>query len=160
MIIILLLLLFTLFMWYGGLIQDTKPSNYPETQELIEDYKKYVGRNAKVNGEVVHKNHTKTGHDDDTKILKIKDMEKDVSIGDRLSVYGTVRNHRNVKEVNTIVVPYIYYIYMYAVYLIGVSWISIRTSTYWRWNRKRSCFEQRDKTIYLKQLFIGSEDDG
>lgn len=161
-IIIFILLLFPLFVYHGSLEPNPEKRIYSGEEELIENYQRYVGRNTKVTGEVVNTTPVKIEieYGDKTKVLKVKKIDHEVSEGDRISVYGIVRKERTISAINTIVVPPIFYTYMYAVSLIGVSWIVIRIASQWRWNGTESYFEQREESLSLKQLFTGGNKDG
>ena len=162
MIVILLLLIFTLFIFYGGFEPDPKQGNYPGTEELIEDYDQYIGEKTDVTGRIVNTGpiRIEIEHGEKEKTLTITDIKEEVEKGDRLSVFGTVRQDNTIEAQNSFSVPFINYAYMYGISLVGATWIFVRIVKQWRWNGEEWWFERRDETLSLKQILKRGEGDG
>lgn len=161
-ILILVLILFTLFVWHGSLEPDPEKGDYPRAEHLIKDYDRYVGDRAEIGGEVIDEDpiRIEIEHGDEKKILKITGTDKQVNRGNRLSVYGTVKEDNTIEAANTVVTPFFNYIYMYVISLVGASWISLRIVKQWRWNGERSCLERREEPLQLKRVLTGGDGDG
>lgn len=161
-IIVLVLILFTLFVWYGNLKSDPEQGNYPGAEELIDDYDKYLGEKVEVTGKVVDEDpiRIEIEHGKQKKELTIIGTDKLVDNGDRLSVYGTVKKDDTIDAENTVVFPFLNYIYMYVISLVGAAWILIRIIKQWKWNSEELRFERRDEPLPLKQILMGGYSDG
>ena len=161
-IIVLVLILFTLFVWYGNLESDPEQGNYPGAEELVKDYDKYVGEKVEVTGKVVDEDpiRIEIEYGEQKKGLTIIGTDKQVDKGDRFSVYGTVKENGTIDAENTVVFPFLNYIYMYLISIVGATWILIRIIKQWRWNSKELQFERRDEPLPLKQILTGGDSDG
>ncbi len=159
---ILIILLFSLFIWYGGIKPDPDKGNYPGSEQLIEDYDRYVGKKAEITGEVIDKDPIKIEieHGNKKAGLTITGTNEDVEKGDRLTVFGTVKQNHTIESENSFSVPFLNYIYMYGISGIAAVWILIRIIKQWKWSKERSRLEKREEPIPLKQIFKGGEDDG
>ncbi|MFW6375639.1 MAG: hypothetical protein ACOCZJ_00585 [Thermoplasmatota archaeon] len=159
---VLILLLFSLFIWYGNLKPEPEKGNYPGSEELIKDYDQYIGKKADITGEVVDTDpiEIEIEYGDKEKTLKVTEVNDQVEKGDRLSVFGTVKEDNVIEAENSFSVPFLNYVYMYGISLVGASWIFIRIVKQWRWNSEELWFERRDEPVSLKQVIHGGDDDG
>lgn len=132
----IVILLFTLFVRYGGSKLDPKQGNYPGTEELIEDYDQYIGEKADVTRGIVNTDPIKIEieYRDEKETLTVTEIDKQVNKGDRLSVFGTVKEDNTIYAQDSFSVPFINYAYMYGISLVGATWILIRIVEQWRWN--------------------------
>ncbi|MFW6196139.1 MAG: hypothetical protein ACOC5D_02265 [Thermoplasmatota archaeon] len=161
-IVVLLLILLTLFIWYGSLEPEPEKGNYLGSEELIKNYDNHIGEKADVTGEVVNTDpiEIKIEYGRQEKTLRVTGADEDVEKGDRLSVFGTVKQDYTIEAENSFSVPFLNYVYMYAISLVGASWIFIRIVKQWRWNSEENWFERRDEPMSLKQVIHGGKDDG
>ena len=159
---VLILLLFSLFIWYGSLKPDPEKGNYPGSEQLIKDYNSYIGKKAHITGEVVNTDPIKIEieYGDKEKTLKVTEVSDQVEKGDRLSVFGTVKQDNTIEVENSFSVPFLNYVYMYVISIVGAFWIFIRIVKQWRWNSEEWWFERRDEQLSLKQVIHGGKDDG
>ncbi len=161
-IIVLVAILIGFFVWHGTIQPDPEKGNYPGSEELIEEYDKHVGEKVEVGGKVVKTDPLtiETEHGDKSIELKITGTNVSVKEGDRLSVYGTLKEDGTIKAEEVVKTPYLNYVYMYLVSLVGAIWISIRLVKQWRWNSEELWFDKREETLELKQVLTGGGEDG
>ncbi|MBS3817568.1 MAG: hypothetical protein KGY76_08415 [Candidatus Thermoplasmatota archaeon] len=150
----LLIILTGLFIWYGSLSPDPDNGNYPHQEHLIEDYDGYVGEEVELTGDVIETGPVKieAEHGDETIVLTITDVEKDVEKGDRLSVYGVVKEDKTIKADNTVVHPPINYAYMYLISSVAAVWVFTRIVRQWRWDSQKAALKVREEPLEFKDL--------
>ena len=159
-ILILALILFSLFVWYGAIQPDPEQGSFPNEKQLVQNYDDHINKKAEISGKVVDTDPLTIETSDYDLQLVIRGTNEIVNKGDRLSVFGTVEEGRTIRAENVVVHPYLNYIYLYLISVVSAAWIFIRIVKQWRWNSKESKLEQREEPLRLKQFFKGSDNSG
>ncbi len=157
-IVFLIIILVSMFIWFGSLGPEPSNGAYPGKEELFEDYDDHVGEKVEVTGDVV---------DTDPLTIKIERLDEEMKLqvtgtdiqsegGDKLQVFGVLHEDHSIRAENAVRLPLGNYIYMYAVSIVAAIWISIRIITRWRWDGKEHRIEERDEPLSIRQLLGGS----
>lgn len=158
-IMILILILVSMFIYYGSLEPEPSKGNYPGTEQLFEDYDTHVGQTVEVTGDVVKTDPItiEIEHLDEEMELEVTNTNIEADKGDKLQVYGTLRDNRSIQAENVVKIPLINYVYMYAISAVAATWISYRIVTRWRWNGEEFRVEKREKKIPLRDILGGRD---
>ncbi|MFW6065060.1 MAG: hypothetical protein ACOC8Y_05745 [Candidatus Natronoplasma sp.] len=164
-VIALLIILSSLFIWFGSLSPAPEKGRFPGNDELVEDYDRYIDKEVEIGGEVIETDPTtiEIESGDRTLQLKIVDLENEVDQGDRLSVFGTVEEDKTVRVQNSIIRPSWQYRYMYGISLVGAVWAGLRLIGGWRFDKEKFAFEPRSDPLTVKEtlsLLIRGDDSG
>ena len=159
-IVVLILILFSLFIWYGSIQPDPEQGSFPNEKQLVQNYDDYISEKAEVSGKVVDTDPLTIETSDYDLQLVIKGENKPVNKGDRLSVFGTVEEGRTIQAENVVVHPFFSYIYLYLISVVSAAWIFTRIVKQWRWNSEESKLEQREEIIQLTQVFKRGDNGG
>ncbi len=149
-ILILLILLFTSFVYYGSQSPRPEYGNYPGEEHLIKDYQSYINEKVNVGGRVVETEpltiEVKYGRD--TMELTILNATVSPEEGDRLSVYGVMKEGGSLEAINSVNRPKLNFYYMYVVSVLAAIWVAYRIFDQFKWE---------DRAASPKR---GGEDDG
>lgn len=164
-IITILVLLLSLFTWYGSLSPAPEKGRFPGNDELVEDYEEYIGKEVEVGGEVIETDPVtiEVESGDSTIELEIQDLQEEPSKGDRLTVYGTAKENKTVYAQNEIIRPAWRYVYMYGISLIGAVWIGLRLVGQWKFDKGNFSFKVRDEPRTVRETLShlkGGKKDG
>ncbi|MEF8834748.1 MAG: hypothetical protein V5A76_01190 [Candidatus Thermoplasmatota archaeon] len=164
-VMLLVLLLFSLFIWYGSLSPAPEKGRFPGNDEVVEDYDGYIGKEVEITGKVIETDPVRIEVEsgDNTIELKIEDLQEKPDKGDKLSVFGTAEENRTIHAQNAIIRPFWRYVYMYGISLIGAGWIGLRLIGQWRFDKESLAFEAREKPRTVRETLsslIGGEKDG
>lgn len=162
---ILLVILLSLFIWYGSLSPAPEKDRFPGNDELVEDYDKYKGEKVEVGGEVIKTDpmmiEVESG--DRTIELEITDLQERPDKGDRLTVFGTAGENNTVYSENALIRPSWRFVYMYGISIIAAVWIGLRLVGHWRFYRENLSFESRERPLTILETLShirGSDRDG
>lgn len=164
-VVLLLILLFALFVWHGSLPPNPEKGRYIGQKELLEEYENHVGKKVQISGDVI---------DTDPLVIRIRwareTMEliitgtnKEIALGDRLSVFGRVEENHEIKADNVVVRAFWRPLYLYGISSLAAVWVTIRTVKEWRFNRKNWEFEPREEPLDFTEILVrwkGSDDIG
>ncbi len=159
MIVILLLTsLCILFIYHGSLDPAPEMGAYPNEEDLIDDYERYIGEEAEVGGKVISTDPIiiELEHGDRTIDLELTGFDDDVEEGDHLSVYGIVRQDLTFEVKNGVVRPFFNIVYMYVISFAAAMWLAFRILSQWRWNGDH--LEPREKPMSI--LLPRGDEDG
>ncbi len=133
---ILLILLFTSFIYYGSQPPRPDAGSYPSEEHIIEDYQRYIDERVNVGGRVIETEPLtiEAKYGKETVELTIKNATVDPNIGDRLSVYGVLKEDHSVEAINSINRPKLNYHYMYAISMVAAVWLAYRIYKQFEWD--------------------------
>ncbi len=153
-IIILILILFSLFIWHGTLSPAPEKGRYPGTDDVVDDYNRYVGEYVEIDGEVIETDPVmiKLESGDRTIELEVADLREEPDEGDRLSVFGTVGENRTIYVSNAMIRPLWRYVYLYGISLLGAVWVGMRIIGQWRFDKKILAFKPREEPFTAKEV--------
>jgi hypothetical protein len=142
-IALLLVVLFGLFVWMG----TTEPyPDYPDTEDLAEDYEAHVGEYAEADGTVVatdpvviEDDHPSNG----TVEFVVRDVDESVEPGQEFEVFGVVEPDHTIRAEETVVRDQWEFTYMYAVSILAAVWVFTRFVRQWRFDRDAYGFVPR-----------------
>lgn len=156
-IVILFILLFSLFIWYGSLSPAPEKGRFPGSDELIEDYDSYIGEKVEVSGRVIETNPViiEVESGDRTIELEVAGLQEQPDKGDRLTVFGTAEQNKTIQAENSIIRPIWRYVYMYGISVAAAGWIGLRILGQWKFDKKTLAFEPREETLSLKETLSG-----
>lgn len=163
LVVILTLLILTFFFtWYGSLEPDPEKSSYPSQEHLIEDYDAYIGEEVKVGGKVIDTDPVKieAEHGDESIELNITGVEESVEKGDRLTVYGVLKEDKTIAAENAVRHPFLNWNYMYIVSGAAAVWVLIRIVKQWRWDPETASLKVREEPLSLKDMISGKNEQG
>lgn len=147
LVVVLLGVLAGQFVWFGSDPPPAPARNLFGTN-LDENYDSYVDERGVVDGTVVSTAPVVIAIDrDDTDVrLTISGLDRQVSTGDRLRVYGVLRPDHEMDAIDTVVVPAWGLPYTYAVSAVSGLWVLSRTVRDWRFDVARLTLERREPT--------------
>jgi len=133
-IAILLALLAVLFVWAGTIDPDPADNNYPDTEDIHETSDRYVGEPVSVGGTVVDTDPLTIENDPikgEPIRFVIENADPDVTVGDTLSVFGTLQPNNHVDATTTVSRKPWEAQYMYVVSFLGGLWVLARLCNHW-----------------------------
>lgn len=147
LVVLLLGVLAGQFVWFGSDPPPAPARNLFGTN-LDENYDSYVGERGVVDGTVVSSDPVVIAIDrDDTNVrLAISGLDRRVSTGDQLRVYGVLRPDNEFDAIDTVVVPGWGLPYAYAVSTVSGLWVVSRVVRGWRLDPGRLALERREHT--------------
>ncbi len=164
-VLMVILVLFTFFIWYGSMSPAPTEGRYPGGEELIGNYEVQLGKKVEVSEKVVETEPLviEVKHGEKNKEIQITGVKKDIELKDRISVFGEVKEDNTIDAEKVVVYPYWNYIYMYLISIVGVSWLGIRFFSQWTFDRDNYRFKAREEPLSIKQVLsqsLGGGDDG
>ncbi len=145
-VIILIVILISLFVWYGSLQPDPDVHRYPGDEHLIKNRHEYVGDEVEVGGKVVSTSPLmiEIEYGDESRELYITGVDEELNKNDRVTVFGTLEDENTIAASEIIAKPYINYVYMYAVSVVAATWILFRIRGQFRWDKENWIFIKRE----------------
>ncbi|WP_092734206.1 hypothetical protein [Halopenitus persicus] len=145
-ILVLLALLCGLLVWAGTVKPDPTENRYPETDDLLTDYDRYVGQCTQIGGTVVSTDPViiELSNEIDTRHITVRGVHRDVTADESLVVFGRVRPNSVIDAGGVITREPWEQWYMYAVSVIGGLWVLGRLLNRWQFNRRTWTVEPRE----------------
>ncbi len=142
-ILVSILVLLSLFVWYGSLGPDPDVNRYPGDEELVHDPGRYVGHEVAVGGKVVSVSPLvmEVEYGGDTREIQVTGVDDEPKVGDRLTVFGILVDEHTIDSSKHVVQPLANIVYMYAVSFAAVGWVVYRIYKEFSWDRKNKIFE-------------------
>lgn len=158
-IVSLIVILVSMFIWFGSLEPEPKKGDYPGSEQLFEDYDDHVGEKVEVTGDVVNTDPLTIEIERLEKEMRLEITDADISAdkGDKLQVFGVLQEDHTIQAENAVRQPLVNYIYMYIISTVAAIWISIRIITRWRWNGEKHRVEERDEPLSIIQKLGGRD---
>ncbi|MFO7791474.1 MAG: hypothetical protein R6W73_00645 [Candidatus Saliniplasma sp.] len=137
-IVVLLVVLVILFVWSGSAGPEPEKGHYPSSKDVVMDYEDHVGEEVEIGGKVLDADPLtiEVEYGDESVLLEVINVDEDVEEGDRVSVFGTLRDDNTITAENVIVRPLINWYYMYGVSAVAAIWLLFRLITQWEYTSK------------------------
>lgn len=152
--LLLLGLAVLLMVWFGSLGATPHPDSWHLAggDELATDYGGTVGQRVEIYGHVVSTDPvviegTYSGED---LRLTVDEVERDVSVGEYLHVYGVVEPGHSIGAIGTVVYPENGILFTYAVSVVAALWTLGRFLNRWRFDGGSMAFVRRNRRLVAR----------
>lgn len=152
-VIALCCVLVALFVGYGATMPDPTRNDYANEEPLLADYDAAVGEKVELSGEVVGVDPVVIAVENpagEPLELRISNVDEPVAEGENLRVFGTVEPAATIGAERTLVREPWESLYMYAVSLLGGSWVFVRFVRGWRIDTDEWAFVPRETPLRLR----------
>lgn len=152
-VVVLCCVLATLFVGYGATSPDPERNDYANEDLLLDDYDAAVGERVEVSGTVASADPVVMTVEDPTGEpleLRVTNVDEPVADGESLRVFGTVEPDATIEAERTLVREPWESTYMYAVSLLGGTWVLVRFVRGWRLDTDEWAFVPRDGPLRLR----------
>jgi len=146
---VLLACLGGLCFWYGTLAPAPAANDYPGNAAVLGEYQEYVGDRVVVGGRVVETSPLTIELTDgaaDPRRVTVLDHDSSAAVGDRLRVYGVLREDGTVEAIRTLAVPRWGLQYTWGISLVAGLWVLGRILSHWEVDRTRLGLRPRGNT--------------
>lgn len=156
-IVVLVCLLGSLLVWSGTVSPNPGQNRYPGTEALLEHDDAYVGEQVQISGTVIGTDPVviELTHGDATRELTVRNVDRSVSPGDKLSVFGTVQAGDAIVATAVSTRESWETQYMYLVSFIGGLWVLLRLLNGWRFEADHWTLKPRER---LRVRWYGGDD--
>lgn len=107
-VLLLLVVLFSLCLWFGTLAPAPELGQYHGEEELTADYSAYIDERVTVGGTVQSTSPVTiivSSVRDDKLSLTVTNLNTNPDLGDYLQIFGVVREDHTIEAINAFVVP-------------------------------------------------------
>jgi hypothetical protein len=147
LILLLVAVLVGQFVWFGA--DPPAGPQHLSASTLHESYDSHVGQRVAVTAPVVATDPVVVGLDDGPDArLTVRNVNGEVSVGDRLKLYGVVAPGHEMRALGAVAVPGWGLRYTYAVSLVAGLWVLFRIVRHWRFDPGTLALERRDRPLW------------
>lgn len=167
MVVLLVLVLGSVFVWYGTLTYDPARNDFPEDENVAPTPEAYVGDRVTLHGMIVDTDPTQLEimNDGESWIVTLENADTalirgdDLGPGSYVAVHGTLSDDETLETDRVTTREPWEETYMYAISLVGSLWVLGRVLTGWQIDRDRLAIVPRDHHRSLVTL-LGRSSDG
>lgn len=156
-IITLLAILGGLCVWYGSLAPAPAVGAYPSDTDIATDNDEYINSMISVTGTVESTNPVQLCIETEAGLLRltVHGVAVNAAVGDRLHIFGELRNEQIIEAENTVRVPPTGLWYMYGVSLLGGTVVLARLIRDWTIDITTWTLCPRDSECTFRQSLRG-----
>lgn len=164
-VLLLLAALFGLVVWHGTLEPAPEAGAYPGSEELGEEYDRYLGEEVSVGGRVVETDpvviKAEYGVDESIRLMVVGlDADVEAEEGAFLRVFGVVEPDRTVQASNAFAVPSGGQWYAWGVSFLAGLWVLVRIVRRFRFDREAWGLVPRERPLTVDSLRGGERSRG